>query len=186
MKRALPLGLCLAFGAVGYGLAQLHVDETYVERSGATRQGNLFAGSRNPIGGESVSATEFDAALEGCGVCTLPATGPGGESRPIGYWIRSDGKAAAEYSDGFRVYLTPDVRSNEEYIADSGSILEESKEAWSMVALRGTKVLGRERSETAPAAVVWIEDDYLVQLIGGEEQDLASLVTYAQGLGRVR
>jgi hypothetical protein len=188
-QRGVALGgVAVACVAVGFTLALVvrstdsREEAASPQAAPAERQANLFEGG-SPLGtGESISVEQLKSELSGCAVCELPGEGPAQETEIKSAWSRSDGKVAIDFQDGLRINFTPIQRSNDQYLEDTAPIVADDK-AYSIIALRGSKAVSRESSDAAPAALVWVEDGYLVEMIGHGGQPLSALVEIGVALG---
>jgi hypothetical protein len=184
MKRGTVAVACLIAGVVGFSIAvsAWGAGPGSDARDRAEKQANIFVGG-NPLGeGPEVTEQALRSAFEGCGVCDLPADGAASWATIQHAWTRSDGKVAIDFVDGLRIYFTLDTRTNDEYIAEVESVLQES-DSYSMVALRNVKALAREMTGSSPSALLWIEDGYLVEIIGHGKQELPELIAAGSKLG---
>ncbi|MGH2680529.1 MAG: hypothetical protein ACRDG8_08625 [Actinomycetota bacterium] len=92
------------------------------------------------------------------------------------------GGVAFVLEDGTWIVLTPDSRSEAEYIADMKPVLDSPDLPFGLVSLRGSEALAAERGSLGPSAVMWVEGGFLFETIGGEGVPLPELMILANEL----
>lgn len=184
---------CLVAAALGVGSASIFAafrgsEEPPRETSGDYRdverevRFNIFEGS-SPLGNApEVSVDEAERILKSCSSCSFPSEGAAGKESVAHVWARLDGKVAYDFQDELRVYFTPDIRTNDDYVAATMKDFD-GINRYSVVDVRGGQAIARTESDDAPAALLWIADGYLIEMIGHGGQSLSDLLVASEGLG---
>lgn len=140
----------------------------------------------NPLGsGESIAPEDAVDAIEKCADCvSLPADGLASVANVKEAWSRSGDEAIAlDFDGGLRLYVFPDDRNGDEWAKEvvnaDGSDLA-GPLGMKLIDLRGTSAVGIEMSKTGPAALSWIEDALMFELLGKGGQDLETLISVAE------
>lgn len=164
----------------GLTLSQGNTDDPDKSRSGRDRQLTLdFA---NPLGnGEPVSPDQAAESIQACPECIgLPTDGPASVGAIKEAWTRAGDQAiAVDFEDGLRLYVYPDERSGEDWakevVASDGEDLSGAL-GMKLIELRDTSGVGIEMSASGPAALSWIEDGLMIEILGKGGQSLSALI----------
>ncbi|MEX0984237.1 MAG: hypothetical protein WD096_04230 [Actinomycetota bacterium] len=99
---------------------------------------------------------------------------------------------AFKYLDGLIIYFYPEGRSEQRFVEDvqEQASAEGSDWPFTLIQLRGRPAEAAERREAngniGPAAISWIEEGYLISLIGHGGETLADLVGIAEAMTQAR
>lgn len=142
-----------------------------------------------PLGNaDSISPLEAAQAINSCHGCiALPSSGPGSVDDIAYAWSRSSDQAIAiDYKDGLRLYSWPDERSGEDWakaaVASDGKDLAGTI-GLQLIGIRNTLAVGIPASDTGPAALSWIEDGLMIEMLGKGAQSLDEPTKIADSFG---
>ena len=131
------------------------------------------------LGGTEVSSQALSSVLADCGCLTF-----GEKSAPVSLgqvdraFTNSAHQVSALYTSGLVLIQTPDVRSPDEYVKAVTPVVEEPDSLFRVIPFRGTMALVADPSDQR-AAMSWVENGYLVQVLGGPKQSLDDLLSIA-------
>lgn len=136
------------------------------------------------IEGKRVSARRAEARIVGaCADCfRLSARGPASPTNVDAAYVDAYGGVAFVYDDGTWVVLTKDDRTNRGYMDDMAEILASDDWPFSEMEVRGGQAVGTDTNPHGPAALLWVEDGYLWEILGQGGRDLNSLLKLAESL----
>lgn len=149
----------------------------------ATSRRVLSSTSDNPLGtGSKVTVEQAQASIDDCAGCpALDGSGPDATKNVQSAFLDSStGEVAYVFKDGTLVILTPDNRAANEYL-DGADELAESL-GFTVIDFRGTKALAKGQSKSGPAAISWVADGYLWQVIGQGGQSVEEVASLGQAL----
>lgn len=174
---------------VGAGISAITTDHSLPDRDrDAASNRQRVLSFPNPLGnGVSITADETAQLLDRCAACiSLPSNGPAGVDSISEAWTRDgDDAIAIDFKSGLRIYFLADDRDGQEWakeaVASDGEDLA-GKLGLQLIELRSTLAVGIAAADSGPAALSWIEDGLMVEMLGKGQQSLDELLEIAKSL----